>query len=169
MGIRKQDLIPVRLTMCGAMKEDLEVMGGRSRHRHQGHLWLHPINAAALLCLRQDGDSLPLQRSTRRPVSHLAWLPCCCHRTFNHRRLYCPRCGQEPPPIPTTLPTGLPAMDGNVEALREWLLDHYGATTFNMCEHHPLTLMKGESLQLHVDSNATTVAIHKPALVPLHW
>ena len=27
MGIRKQDLIPVRLTMCGAIKEDLEVMG----------------------------------------------------------------------------------------------------------------------------------------------
>ena len=44
-------------------------------------------------------------------------------------------------------------MDGNVEALRERLLDHYGVTTFNMCEHHPLTLMKGESLQLHVDSN----------------
>ena len=34
MGIRKQDPIPVRLAMRGAMKEDLEVMAGRSRHRH---------------------------------------------------------------------------------------------------------------------------------------
>ena len=60
-------------------------------------------------------------------------------------------------------------MEWNAEALREWLLDHYGVTTSNMCEHHLLTLMKGEPLQLHVDSNTTTVAIHKPALVPLHW
>ena len=65
MGIRKQDLVHVRLTMRGAIKEDLEVMWGHSRHRHQGHLWLNPINVAALLCLRQDGESLPLQRSTR--------------------------------------------------------------------------------------------------------
>ena len=38
-----------------------------------------------------------------------------------------------------------------------------------MCEHQPLPLMKGDPLQRHVDSNDTTVAIHKPALVPLHW
>ena len=55
--------------MCGAIKEDLEVMGGRSRHRHQGHLWLHPINAAALLCLRQDGDSHSL-----RAILWVKWL-----------------------------------------------------------------------------------------------
>ena len=50
MGIRKQDLVHVRLTMRGAIKEDLNVMWG--------HLWLNPINMAALLCLRQDGESL---------------------------------------------------------------------------------------------------------------
>ena len=29
--------------------------------------------------------------------------------------------------------------------------------------------MKGEPLELHVDPTAKPVAIHKPALVPLHW
>ena len=29
--------------------------------------------------------------------------------------------------------------------------------------------MKGEPLRLHVDPNAVPVAIHKPALVPIHW
>ncbi len=56
-----------------------------------------------------------------------------------------------------------------MDVLREWLLDYYGATTVNVCEHQPLPLMKGDPLKLHVDPNATPVAIHKPALVPLHW
>ncbi|VDI84186.1 Hypothetical predicted protein [Mytilus galloprovincialis] len=57
----------------------------------------------------------------------------------------------------------------HVESLKEWLLDYYGATTFNVCEHQPLPLMNCEPLQLHVDPNATPVAVHKPALVPIHW
>ena len=30
-------------------------------------------------------------------------------------------------------------------------------------------MMKCEPLQLHVDPDAKPVAIHKPALVPIHW
>ena len=29
--------------------------------------------------------------------------------------------------------------------------------------------MKCEPLKLHVDPNATPTAVHKPALVPIHW
>ena len=29
--------------------------------------------------------------------------------------------------------------------------------------------MKCEPLKLHVDPNATTTDVHKPALVPIHW
>ncbi|VDH97838.1 Hypothetical predicted protein [Mytilus galloprovincialis] len=64
---------------------------------------------------------------------------------------------------------GLKATEEHVESLKEWLLDYYGATTFNVCEHQPLPLMNCEPLQLHVDPNATPVAVHKPALVPIHW
>ena len=56
-----------------------------------------------------------------------------------------------------------------MEALKEWLLNYYGSSAFNVCEHQPLPLMKGEPLELHVDPTAKPVAIHKPALVPLHW
>ena len=38
-----------------------------------------------------------------------------------------------------------------------------------VCEHQPLPLMKCEPLKLHVDPNAVPAAIHKPALVPIHW
>ena len=71
--------------------------------------------------------------------------------------------------MPTSLPNGLSPTEDNVEALKEWLLDYYGSTTFNVCEHQPLPLMKCEPLKLHVDPNAVPVAIHKPALVPIHW
>ena len=56
-----------------------------------------------------------------------------------------------------------------MEALKEWLLDYYSATTLNVCEHQPLSLMKCEPLKLHVDPNATPTAVHKPALVLIHW
>ncbi|MCG7876793.1 MAG: hypothetical protein N0C90_10735, partial [Candidatus Thiodiazotropha endolucinida] len=81
----------------------------------------------------------------------------------------CPRRQQEPPPMPTMLPNGLSATEDNVEALKQWLLDYYGATTFNVGEHQPLPLMKCEPLRLHVDPTAVPVAVHKPALVPIHW
>ena len=61
------------------------------------------------------------------------------------------------------------ATDEHVDDLKGWLLDYYGSTVFNVCEHQPLPLMKCEPLQLHVDPNATPVAVHKPVLVPIHW
>ena len=69
--------------------------------------------------------------------------------------------------MPTSLPNGLSPTEDYVEALKEWLLDYYGSTTFNVCEHQPL--MNCEPLRLHVDPNAVPVAIHKPALVLIHW
>ena len=45
----------------------------------------------------------------------------------------CPNRSQAPPPMPTALPSGLSFVEEDVEALREWLLDYYGATTFNVC------------------------------------
>ena len=81
----------------------------------------------------------------------------------------CPRRQKEPPPLPTKLPNGLSPTEDNVEVLKEWLLDYYGATTFNVCDHQPLPLMKWEPLKLHVDPNATPTAVHKPAIDPIHW
>ncbi|CAC5426162.1 unnamed protein product [Mytilus coruscus] len=71
--------------------------------------------------------------------------------------------------VTCSCPRRLKATEEHVESLKEWLLDYYGATTFNVCEHQPLPLMNCEPLQLHVDPNATPVAVHKPALVPIHW
>ena len=81
----------------------------------------------------------------------------------------CPKRGQNPPPTPTKLPSGLTATTDDLPALKQWLLDYYGATTFNTCEHQPLPMMNCDPLELHVDPKAKPTAIHKPAVVPIHW
>jgi len=180
MGISKEDLIPVKLTMLGAIKEDLGVIGGvivnitirdnsgSSRSTRQ-LCYVSDKMGKAFLCrealiilgiIRPDFPSVLATTSmtTDTPTDVSDESPC-----------YCPRRSQSPPPIPTALPPGLSSVEENVGALREWLLDYYGATTFNVCEHQPLPLMTGDALQLHVDPKAKPVAIHKPALVLLHW
>ncbi len=57
----------------------------------------------------------------------------------------------------------------NVPALKQRILDYYGASTFNTCEHQRLCMMTGEPLHLYVDPDARPLAVNKPALVPIHW
>ena len=72
-----------------------------------------------------------------------------------------------PPPIPIVIP--FPATAANVNNLKQWLLSHYAASTFNTCPHSQLPLMTGPPLALMVDPEATPVAIHSPIPVPIHW
>ena len=70
-----------------------------------------------------------------------------------------------PPPIPRTMPFE----ENQVENLKQWLLERYSASTFNVCTHQPLNKMTGPPLRLQVDQSVTPVAKHIPAPVPWHW
>ena len=78
----------------------------------------------------------------------------------------CPR-RTKPPPIPTSLP--FPATETNREKLQQYLLDYYGSSTFNTCEHQTLPLMDSPPMRLLIDPDATPTAHHSPIPVPLHW
>jgi len=78
----------------------------------------------------------------------------------------CPKC-QLPPPPPTKPP--LPPTEENCEQLCQYLLDYYGSSTFDTCEHQTLPLMDGPPMRLMVDPAAPPVAHHTPIPVPLHW
>ena len=74
--------------------------------------------------------------------------------------------------LPPTSPADLPyhPTEENLPKLKQWLLNRYASSTFNVCEHQPLPLIQSSPpLQLHVDPEATPTAVHKPSLVPLHW
>ena len=72
------------------------------------------------------------------------------------------------PSSPAVLPC--PATPENVPKIKEYLLNRYSSSAFNVCEMQALPLMSSSPpLQLHVYPQARPVAVHVPALVPIHW
>ena len=137
MGIRRQDFIPVKLTMRGAIKKDLGVIGGvvvdittqnpsgPNRSTRQLCYVSDRMEKAflcreALIALGIISPEFPIVVATAS--SDTITSPA----TSDDITCSCPRRIQEPPPIPTALPQGLPAVEDNVEALKEWLLNYYG-------------------------------------------
>ena len=84
---------------------------------------------------------------------------------------YCESCSCPPrskvPPRPENLPFSATA-ENNVR-MRDWLLERFASSTFNMCPHQQLPSIKGPPIQLHVDPLAKPKACHTPASIPLHW
>ena len=180
MGICKEDIFSVSLSMHGAIEEDLGVEGGIlvevaytdesgcSKSTKQ-MVYVSSKISKAFLCreaLVALGVILPnfpavLTQWPSEAVASVAdqdTTPCSC-----------PKRGTGPLPLPTELPHGLSATPENVPALKQFLLDYYSSTAFNTCEHQVLPMMKCEPLELHVDPAARPTAVHKPAAVPIHW
>ena len=175
MGYRKEDIIPVKLSMKGAISEDLAVEGGVvaevSVSDEAGYtrstkqlIYVSAKMEKAFLC-REAMEQLGIIRKTfpQIPQSTYTMASADTEGICN-----CPRRG-EVPPIPTRLPPGLDATEKNLPDLKQWLIEYYKSTTFNTCEHQPLPMMSGEPLKLHVDPKAKPVAAHRPAMVPIHW
>ena len=72
-----------------------------------------------------------------------------------------------PPEMPTSLP--FPGNEENRHRLERYLLDHYAASAFNVCEHQPLPMMSGPPLSLNIDPKAIPKPCHTPITVPVHW
>ena len=181
MGYKTDDMMQVSMSMRGAIKEDLGVErgivvkvsvsddSGSTRSCIQLVYLSKKINKAFLCreALEQLGIISPqfpdIQADTNRSFS-----------TSNElkpdTKCVCPKRPQEVPPLPQSLPITLTgSAEKDALELRTWLLDYYGGTTFNTCEHQPLPMMKCEPLRLFLDPNAKPVAVHKPAVVPIHW
>ena len=71
------------------------------------------------------------------------------------------------PEMPTSLP--FPGTEENRHRLERYLLDHYAASAFNVCEHQPLPMMSGPPLSLTIDPKAIPKPCHTPITVPVHW
>ena len=180
MGIAKNDIFPVTLSMRGAISEDMGVLGGIfaevSTHDVSGSIrstkqliYISDKIGKAFLCREAlvGLGAIPLDFPTvpvSWPSENVANV-----EDLNHATCSCPKRSTEPPLLPTKLPPGLAATKGDVNSLKNWILDYYAGSAFNTCEHQPLPLMTCEPLELHIDPNAKPVAIHKPAVVPIHW
>ncbi|CAC5367816.1 unnamed protein product [Mytilus coruscus] len=166
LGITEKDLLPVKLVMRGAIKEDLGVIGAvavsvttkdSTSNAMSTRLlcYVSDTMERAFIC-REALISLGIIHTNFPNVSTVTSSNIAASMENSEEvTCSCPRRRPSPPPVPTTLPPGLKATEEQVESLKEWLLDYYGATTFNVCEHQPLPLMNCEPSQLHVDPNAT--------------
>ena len=73
-----------------------------------------------------------------------------------------------PPPAPLELP--FEADERNIDKLREWIVDRYRASAFNICTHQKLPMVdSAPPLKLHVDPKVKPVVCHKPGNAPLHF
>ena len=78
----------------------------------------------------------------------------------------CPK-RESPPALPTTIP--YEPIEENKERLKDWILEHYAASAFNVCPHQPLQSMKGPVMNIAFREDYTPVAVHRPIPVPHHW
>ena len=85
----------------------------------------------------------------------------------SHRSCQCPERSLPPTVIPE-LPCA-PTKE-NVPQIKKFLLEHFGASAFNVCEQQPLPLMEtAPPMRLFVDKQATPTAVMNHATIPLHW
>ena len=77
----------------------------------------------------------------------------------------CPK--RTPPPGP---PVKLPfeATPDNIPKMKEYILNRYASSTFNTCPHHPIPIIPGPPVSIHVDPSATPVCVNTPGQVPLN-
>ena len=73
-----------------------------------------------------------------------------------------------PPEVPDAIPFA-PVIE-NVPKLKEWILERYKSSSFNVCPHQPLPLVTSSPpMRLYMEESARPVAIHKAPPVPVHW
>ena len=173
MGYSENDMMPVSMHMRGAIKENLGVQGGiileisvKSKHGTKSckqMVYISKIINQAFLCREA------LIQLNILPIDFPEMLFSQCLSLDSEAiRCECPK-RTKPPPRPTSLPQGMIGVEEEIPMLKQWLLDHYKSSTFNVCEHQPLPMMTGEPLRLYTDPEAKPVAVHKPATVAIHW
>jgi hypothetical protein len=188
LGLRKSDLLTVQHKMNAVNRNSINIIGAVLLRLSGYDKGGYPMETAQICYVTPDTGNMYLSREacvglglisptfpavgevrdardarpdTAAPVYHPEagtddeWEKCKCPR----------RC--MPPPPPTALPFA--ATEENVSRLRQWLLDFYASSTFNVCPHNRLPLMAGPPLALMVDPEARPVAIHTPIPVPIHW
>ena len=175
LGLTIENLFPVEQKLCGANNSKLTILGGLFIEITLIGAQGEPQDPITTMCyiqkdcpgkiylslivceqLKLISKSFP---AVQNSVSHVYTLS-------NSSRCACPR-REKPPPLPDTIPYS--PIEANRETLQRWILDYYGSSTFNTCEHQPLPLMSGPPLKLFVNPDATPKAVHTPIPVPVHW
>ena len=84
-----------------------------------------------------------------------------------HPRAPCGCLTRSKTPDPPDLP--FEPTEENIPKLKQFIIEYYAASTMNMCAHQQLPEMTGPPIHFTLKPDAQPVAVHTPAVVPLHW
>ena len=197
LGIQHDTILPLQSRIEGASSEPIALLGGimvevtgrtPDGRRELSCLQMMYVSRAvkrvymskdACIQLQVVPDNFPVVGSCSpdtdsRPYSHVSAVTSSLTKCTNTGLIQpgteeckCPA-RSLPPQDPPTLPCK-PTPE-NLPILKDYILNRYAASAFNVCQKQPLPLMKGSPpLRLHVDPSARPVAVHTPAQIPLHW
>ena len=172
LGIKREDLFPVRQKLCGANDSRLNIIGGVFLNVSDVQKTDSP--GVKLLCYIQNDNPgrIYLSRTACETLGIIpkdfpnAHVTAVAQKNTHGRQCKCPE-REKPRETPTALPFA--ATDANRGKLEEWILNHYASSTFNVCEHQQLPMMTGPPLKLILDKDASPKAVHTPIPVPIHW
>ena len=188
LGLSIEDLIPVKMELSAANNSKLSILGAVAlkilgKRKKSGELL-----ETRQLCYIQDGDEKIYL--SRKALEDLGIIPktfpsigdhsinqidedqpsritrSCSKNTSKDGSCTCLK-RETPPKVPTNIP--FEAIPENLEKIKNWILQYYQSSTFNICEEQELPKMTGPPLQLDVDPSVAPSAVHTPIPVPIHW
>ena len=185
LGISKSQLIPVRIQMAAANRSKINILGaaivnfsGKNPNGDtvQTKQMVYATDATNRVYISEEAcaqlgmlpTKFPLIGATSGIVVTAAQMNL--SRDTDKQDISdcgCPK-RQLPPAKPTKLPFQVKS-SSDVIRLKDWLIDYYKSSTFNVCTHQTLPYMKGPPLRLTIDPAAESDPQHNPLVVPLHW
>lgn len=184
-GFTDDDLMPVTLDLMAANKSPIPIKGavlirlhGTSKNGHEYAsacmVYISPAAKGFYLSLEVMFD-LGIVSGTFPSIGsnedHNFSENCCLEFRNKHAidlgsSCTCPS-RTAPPQRPGSLP--FKCCPENNKVMEAWLLEQFSQSTFNTCPHQPLPCMDGPPVEIHIDKDATPIAVHKAAPVPIHW
>lgn len=176
LGLRESDLIPVTINMHTATDSSIRILGAILLRLSSRDPCGQLIEMRQMTYITPSSDKLFLSREACMDLGIITNDFPTLHATYNYSvasidgtdKSSCGRLVRQPPP-PASTTLSFAATDKNHEKLQQFLLDFYGASTFNMCKQQTLPMMDCPPLKLMVNPDAEPVAHHTPVPVPIHW
>ena len=171
LGITRKELIPLANRVNVANDTSLGMIGGILIKLRATDVFGNTTESLQLCYISDTVQSLFLSREACEDLGFITKdFPNTKEASMNSmeqaitRPCQCPDRALPPKPSPP------PANIQDTEELKKLVEERYAASAFNQCDHQRLPLMTDSPpLQLHVNSKATPVAVHKAVPVPIHW
>ena len=174
LNIKTSDLLPVKTRMNAANKKPINILGATFLRLSAKNAQGETVETKQLTYITDETDKFFLSKEACKDLHMIAdnfpnigqINSITGKNKVSSRSCNCPQ-RIKPPQMPTNLP--FQASEANVPKLKQFILDYYKSSTFNVCEHQLLPLMEGPPMKLMIEDDAKPVAYHSPLPVPLHW